>query len=132
MKSIYFLEHARPKVAGRWPVWPRLAAYRWVKACAVGRLAAQACYLVAPMVLPGASGAELPGWSYGPEVRGPLAAPAWGSGLARQQAVYEELLATHELPAPERPQHSPSARQIARDLPGWAPPQFGAPATVRP
>lgn len=106
MQSACFLEHARPTAAGWRPVWPSIAA--------------PVRYLLAP-----AAGAELPGWSYGPEARGPLAAPAWGNGLARQQAVYEELLATHELPAPGPTHRPPSARKIARDLPGWTPPQPG-------
>ncbi|WP_162549757.1 hypothetical protein [Hymenobacter nivis] len=102
------MEYARPTAAGWRPVWPCTAA--------------PVRYLPALAVRPCGPGAELPGWSYGPEARGPLAAPAWGSGLARQQAVYEELLATHELPAPGPTHRPPSARKIARDLPGWAPP----------
>ncbi|AMJ65427.1 hypothetical protein AXW84_08305 [Hymenobacter sp. PAMC 26628] len=112
------MEYVRPTGGGWRPVWPSLVA--------------QARYLPGLVARPSGPGAELLGWSYGPEARGQLAAPAWGSGLALQQAVYEELLATHELPAPGPTHRPPSARKIARDLPGWAPPRPGAPASAQP
>ncbi|GAB3585364.1 hypothetical protein [Hymenobacter daeguensis] len=75
--------------------------------------------------------------------RQPLAQPArpyafpqhWDAIVARQQEIYEELLASHELPTgrpgPRAARRPASARELTRDLAGWTP-QMGAALCVAP
>ena len=85
------------------------------------------------VALPGQAGGSWGGaWPAAPLAHpvGVVAEQAWHDGLAQHQAIYEELLASPEWAgARERPAPSErllSARELTRDLAGWAPPQPGA------
>lgn len=86
------------------------------------------------VALPGqAGGLQVGAWPAAPlthQVGVVAEKQAWPNVLAQHQAIYEELLASpewagaSEQPAPN--QRPLSARELSRDLVGWAPPQSGA------
>lgn len=62
----------------------------------------------------------------------------WDAIVARQQKIYEELMANHELTTQRRPagpkpsRRTPSVRELTRDLAGWTPQQAADLSVAKP